>query len=85
MDSSPVAVTETESLICIAQEQVIQTNLTKEKIEKSQEQAKCRMCKRADETIKHIVSECLYDTREDDKEVEKIGRYLKLARELKKM
>ena len=85
MGSSPVAVTETESLICVAQEQVIQINLTKEKIEKPQEQAKCRMCERADETIKHIVSECLYDTREDDKEVEKIGRYLKLAGELKKM
>ena len=47
---------ETESLICAPQEQAILTNIIKEKIDKSQEQAKC--CSRADETINHIVSEC---------------------------
>ena len=46
-------------LICPAQEQVIRTNLIKGKIDKSQEQTKCRVCSRADETISHIVTECL--------------------------
>ena len=48
---------ETESLIFAAQEQAIQTNVIKGKIDKSQEQTKCGMCSRADETINHIVSE----------------------------
>ena len=48
----------TESLIFAAQEQTIRTNVIKGKIDKSQEQKKCRMCSRADETIDHIVSEC---------------------------
>ena len=49
---------QTESLIFAAQEQAIRTNVIKGKIDKSQEQTKCRMCSRADETITHIVSEC---------------------------
>ena len=49
---------ETESLIFAAQEQAIRTNVIKGKIDKSQEQTKCRICSRADETINHIVSEC---------------------------
>ena len=49
---------ETESLIFAAQEQAIRTNVIKGKIDKSQEQTKCRMCSKADETINHIVSEC---------------------------
>ena len=49
---------EIENLICAAQEQAIQTNIIKGKIDKSQEQTKCRMCSRVDETINHIVSEC---------------------------
>ena len=48
----------TESLIFAAQEQAIRTNVIKGKIDKSQEQKKCRMCSRAHETINHIVSEC---------------------------
>ena len=46
---------ETESLIFAAQEQAIRTNVIKGKIDKSQEQTKCRMCSRADETINHMV------------------------------
>ena len=41
--------------------ETIRTNIIKEKIDKSQEQMKCRTCSRADETIKtikHIESEC---------------------------
>ena len=49
---------ETESLIFAAYEQVIRTNAIKGKIDKSQEQTKCRMCSRADDAITHIVSEC---------------------------
>ena len=49
---------ETESLIFAAQEQAIRTNVIKGKIGKLQEQTKCRMCSRTDETINHIVSEC---------------------------
>ena len=45
-------------MIFVAQEQAIRTNLIKKKIDKSQEQTKCRMCNRTDETINHIVSEC---------------------------
>ena len=48
----------TESLIFAAQEQAIQTNVVKGKIDKLQEQTKCRICSRADETINRIVSEC---------------------------
>ena len=49
---------ETESLIFAAQEQTIPTNVIKGKIDKLQEQTKCRMCSRAYETINHIVIEC---------------------------
>ena len=53
---------ETEGLIFASQEpfaaQVIQTNVIKGMIDKSQEQTKCRMCSRADKTINHNVSEC---------------------------
>ena len=48
---------ETESFIFAAQEQAIWTNLIRGKIDKSQEQTKCKMCSRADETINHMVSE----------------------------
>ena len=47
---------ETERLIFAAQEQCIRTNPINGR--KSQEQAKCRMCSRIDQTINHIVSEC---------------------------
>ena len=49
---------ETESLIMAAQEQALRTNLVKAKIDKSQEDSKCRMCGKADESISHLLSEC---------------------------
>ena len=49
---------ETESLIFATQDQAILTNVIKGKIDKSQEQTKCRMFSGADETINHIVSKC---------------------------
>ena len=48
----------TESLIVAAQNQSIRTNLVKAKIEKSQESYLCRVCRKVDESIDHIVSGC---------------------------
>ena len=41
-----------------AQEQAIRTNIIKEKIDKTQEESKCRLCGLVDETVNHIISEC---------------------------
>ena len=49
---------ETESLILAAQEQAIRTNLIKAKIDNTQEESKCRMCGKVDETVNHIIIEC---------------------------
>ena len=49
---------ETESFIMAAQEQTLRTNLVKAKIDKSQEDSECRMCGKADESIRHFLSEC---------------------------
>ena len=49
---------ETESLITAAQEQALRTKYQRAKIEKDGTSPLCRMCKQADETVSHIVSEC---------------------------
>ena len=49
---------ETESLIVAAQNQSIRTNLVKAKIDKSQGDFLCRVCRKVDESIDHIVSGC---------------------------
>ena len=49
---------ETESLIVAARNQSITTNLVKVRIDKSQEYSLCRMCRKVDESIDHIVSGC---------------------------
>ena len=49
---------EIESLIVAAQNQSIRTNLVKAKIDKSQKDTLCRLCKKADESIDHVVSGC---------------------------
>ena len=49
---------ETESLIVTAQNQSIRTNLVKVKIDKSQGDSLCRVCRKVDESIDHIVSCC---------------------------
>ena len=49
---------ETESLIVAAQNQSIRTNLVKAKIDKSQGDSLCRVCRKVDESIDHIVSGC---------------------------
>ena len=49
---------ETESLIVAAQNQSIRTNLVKAKIDKSQGDSLCRVCRKVDKRIDHIVSGC---------------------------
>ena len=49
---------ETEYLRIAAQNNAIRTNHTKARIEKTQQNSKCRLCSDRDETINHIISEC---------------------------
>ena len=42
----------------VAQNQSIRANLVKAKIDKSQEDSLCRVCRKVDESIDHIVSGC---------------------------
>ena len=49
---------EIESLIVAAQNQSIRTNLVKAKIDKSEGDSLCRVCRKVDESIDHIVSGC---------------------------
>ena len=62
---------ETESLQLEAQNNAIRTNHIKARIEKTQQNSKCRLCSDRDETINHIISECSklaqkeYKTRHD--------------------
>ena len=41
-----------------AEEQSFRTNAIKAKIDRSQENSLCRLCKKSDETVRHIVSGC---------------------------
>ena len=49
---------ETKSLRMAAQNSAIRTNHIKARIDKTQQNSKCRLCGDRDETINHIVSEC---------------------------
>ena len=49
---------ETESLLIVAQDNAIRTNNIKARIDKTQQNSKCRLCSDRDETINHIISEC---------------------------
>ena len=49
---------ETESLLMAAQNSAIRTNHIKARIDKTQQNSKCRLCGNRDETIYHIISEC---------------------------
>ena len=49
---------ETESLLIAAQDNAIRTNHIKARIDKTQQNSKCRLCSARDETINHIISEC---------------------------
>ena len=62
---------ETESLLIAAQNNALRTNHIKARIDKTQQNSKCRLCGDWDETINHIISECSklakkeYKTRHD--------------------
>ena len=62
---------ETESLLIEAQNNAIRTNPIKARIDKTQQNSKCRLCGDRDDTINHIISECSklaqkeYKTRHD--------------------
>ena len=49
---------ETESLLIAAQDNAIRTNHIKARIDKTQQNSKCRLCSNRNETINHIISEC---------------------------
>ena len=49
---------ETESLLIAAQDNAIRTNHIKARIDKTQQNSKCRLCGDRDETINRIISEC---------------------------
>ena len=49
---------ETGGLILAAQDQAFRTNAIKARIGGSQTDSVCRVCKKVDETVKHLVSEC---------------------------
>ena len=49
---------ETETLQMVAQNNAIRTNHIKTRIDKTQQNSKCRLCGDRDETINHIISEC---------------------------
>ena len=61
---------EAESFLIAAQNDAIRTNHIKARIDKTQQNSKCRLCGDGDETINHIISECnklaqKYKTRHD--------------------
>ena len=62
---------ETESHLIAAQNNTIRTNQIQTRIDKTQQNSKCRLCGDRDETINHIISECRklaqkeYNTRHD--------------------
>ena len=47
-----------ESLLIAVQNNAIITNHIKAKIDKTQQNSKCRLCECRDETINHIISKC---------------------------
>ena len=49
---------ETESLLIAAQDNAIRTKHMKVRIDKTQQNNKCRLCGDRDKTINHIISEC---------------------------
>ena len=57
MAKERVLIKTTEGLIMITQEQVIRTNNTNAKIDKTEENSQCRMCGKAEESVNHVLSE----------------------------
>ena len=68
---------ETESLICAAQEQALATNYISTKIWKLGNDPKCRLCRRENETVQHIVSGCeMLAATQYTRRHDLIGKYL---------
>ena len=57
-----------------AQNQSIRTNLVKTKIDKSQGDSLCRVCKKVDESIDHIVSGCKLAQKEYKRRHDNLGK-----------
>jgi len=49
---------ETEGFLTAAQDQALRTNVIKVKMDKQEDDVKCRMCKDMEETVAHLTSEC---------------------------
>ena len=49
---------QTDSLLIAAQDNAVRTNHIKARIDKTQQNCKCRPCSDRDETINHIITEC---------------------------
>ena len=49
---------ENESFIITAQNNAIRTSYAETKIDKTENNSKCRLCGDKDETINHIINEC---------------------------
>ena len=49
---------ETKSLLRVAQNKAIRTNHNKARIDKTQQNSRCRLCDDRYKTINHILSEC---------------------------
>ena len=64
----------TESLIVAAQNQSIRTSLPKVKINKIQKEKLYRLCKKADESIGHVVSGCSKLVQEYKRSHDNIGK-----------
>ena len=52
-----------------AQEQALRTNVIKARIDRTQEESKCRMCGRADDTINHLLNEFSKMTQKEYKRI----------------
>ena len=64
----------TESLIVAAQNQSIRTNIVKAKIDKSQRDSLCRVRRKVDESIDHIVSGCSKLAQEYKRRYDNLGK-----------
>ena len=64
------------------QNQTIRTNLVKAKMEKNQGDSLCRVCRKVDESIDHIVSGCKLAQKECKRRYDNLGKIVrwKLAR-----
>ena len=47
-----------ESLLIAAQDNAIRTNHIKARMDKTQQNSKCKLCGDRDETINHLITEC---------------------------